>query len=396
MSDSKRLESYDEMIIAYKSQEGEISLRRILPLEYYSIGDKNYVRAYCYLKQAERTFRLDRIISINSVANTNTVSFINDMPLNNSELSTNIIKSKPENNITFNAPIPYSKPLYKAYEAKEKEKEKKPFSYVKLLFIAFCMFFVLKCYNDQHTPTPKPPTTPTQVNKPAILTSTPVEVEKKTTSLPETKTVYHGYSLWLYKNGDYTEAVIPRFGTNRLKLQDAYAKINEAWFFDRYAWGNAAMFTLFQKVDRNLDGEMSWTELASFQSSLYNTWSYLENETALRPDDFFAQGGGDCEDWALVTAALCHYWGWEAYIGSFRPKSGSGHAICLVRSNSKTAKAFTHYYIKDFLDFEDIPLPDGNYIPIDYDHVGSLSNAVGKGWLLKTIYRSETLYGETM
>lgn len=273
MSDSNYLESYDEMTIAYKSQEGEISLRRILPLEYYSIGDKNYVRAFCYLKQAERTFRLDRIISINSVPNTKAVLFINDMPLNNSEPTNNIIKSKLENNITFNAPIPYTKPLYKSYETKEEEK--KPFNYIKLLLIAFCMFFVLKCYNDQHTPTSTP--TPTQVNKPAILTSTPVVVEKKTMSLPETKTVYHGYRLWLYKNGDYTEAVVPRFGMNRLKLQDAYAKINEAW-----------------------------------------------------------------------------------------------------------------------VDFDGKPLPDGNYIPIDYNHVGSLSNAVGKGWLLKTIYRSETLYGETM
>lgn len=38
----------------------------------------------------------------------------------------------------------------------------------------------------------------------------------------------------------------------------------------------------------------------------------------------------------------------------------------------------------------------GFYVPIDYDHVGSLSNAVGKGWELQYIYKPVEIYGRAM
>jgi len=41
---------------------------------------------------------------------------------------------------------------------------------------------------------------------------------------------------------------------------------------------------------------------------LVKTYKYENNEPALWPQEFLDQGGGDCEDWAGVTAGLRLYW----------------------------------------------------------------------------------------
>lgn len=42
------------------------------------------------------------------------------------------------------------------------------------------------------------------------------------------------------------------------------------------------------------------------------------------------------------------------------------------------------------------PVKSGWYIPIDYDSVGSLSNAVGEGWKLRAIWEPESIYEKRM
>jgi hypothetical protein len=68
------------------------------------------------------------------------------------------------------------------------------------------------------------------------------------------------------------------------------------------------------RADAGGDGALGWSELASFQAWLDRRYAYRSNEPALRPDEFLAQGGGDC-DWSLFTCGLLRYWGWDPYVG---------------------------------------------------------------------------------
>ncbi len=74
------LRSYDEIVlppslqealssnkileITYVDGKGQETARRITPLRVQAANDYVYVVAFCHLRQAERSFRLDRIVSI--------------------------------------------------------------------------------------------------------------------------------------------------------------------------------------------------------------------------------------------------------------------------------------------------------------------------------------------
>lgn len=49
--------------IIYSGRETPLSRRTIRPLEVVSVSGFVYIRAYCFLRQDERTFRLDRILA---------------------------------------------------------------------------------------------------------------------------------------------------------------------------------------------------------------------------------------------------------------------------------------------------------------------------------------------
>jgi DNA polymerase III epsilon subunit-like protein len=53
--------------IKYCSANSKESFRVIEPLEIASLGDYLYLLAFCYLRQEKRTFRLDRVISLQMV-----------------------------------------------------------------------------------------------------------------------------------------------------------------------------------------------------------------------------------------------------------------------------------------------------------------------------------------
>jgi len=116
-------------------------------------------------------------------------------------------------------------------------------------------------------------------------------------------------------------------------------------------------------------------ELEAFQAKLDREFRYLNNETALRPDQFVAQGGGDCEDWALMACGLLRYWGWECYIGCYAPPGGQeAHAVWCAPAAA----------------------PPGQYVPVDYEVVGGLSEATGRHYRLTRLFEPEELYGLTI
>ena len=54
----------------------------------------------------------------------------------------------------------------------------------------------------------------------------------------------------------------------------------------------------------------------SSSGALVKNYSYILNSTALTPEEFLAQDGGDCEDWSIVTAGLLQFWDVPAYVGT--------------------------------------------------------------------------------
>lgn len=52
------------LFIKYMNREGEISERWVSPKQVLGLSDYIYLRAYCHSREAERTFRLDRILNV--------------------------------------------------------------------------------------------------------------------------------------------------------------------------------------------------------------------------------------------------------------------------------------------------------------------------------------------
>lgn len=160
---------------------------------------------------------------------------------------------------------------------------------------------------------------------------------------------------------------------------------------------HAGLIDWFIAADSDRNMLLSWDEIQNFQTELYVNYSYLSNATALRPADFVYQGGGDCEDFAIMSVALIRFWGGRAFVGSFAPtQTGTGHAICLVYADGPVDFGM-HYELEQPMQLHyGGTAPAGYYIPVDYDHVAGISNAMRKSWTLRAMYCPENIYGTYM
>lgn len=61
---SEAIHSGKKLFIQYIDKDGETSERWITPKEVIGLADYIYLQAYCHTRQADRTFRLDRILNV--------------------------------------------------------------------------------------------------------------------------------------------------------------------------------------------------------------------------------------------------------------------------------------------------------------------------------------------
>ena len=61
---SEAIHSGKKLFIQYIDKDGEISERWVSPREVIGLSDYLYLQAYCHSREADRTFRLDRILSV--------------------------------------------------------------------------------------------------------------------------------------------------------------------------------------------------------------------------------------------------------------------------------------------------------------------------------------------
>ena len=156
--------------------------------------------------------------------------------------------------------------------------------------------------------------------------------------------------------------------------------------------GNAiseSTLQIFRKADSNGDGKVSIAELKDFQLWLKRNYKYKENATALHPDDFIAQGGGDCEDFAIMTTCMLNYHGVVAYVAMFGRVTVNKHAVCIAQVTADKTPGYLYYTLSGW------GIPSGLYIPIDYEKVGGLS-AIDRRWKIARVYTPHKIYGVYM
>jgi hypothetical protein len=188
---------------------------------------------------------------------------------------------------------------------------------------------------------------------------------------------------------------IPEYGAAAATLRGAYLIVNDRLFEQETHVESRTVETIYAAADTDGNGRLSWQEIEAFQRIIFRTFRYQANDTALRPDQFVEQGGGDCEDWAIFTAGLLEYWGWNAEIATIDPPDGgTGHAVAFVRVPAPILGLGT--YPVATTDPGTGASTTALYVPIDYFDVGGFTNAVGPGWKLTGIYRPESLYGRYM
>lgn len=142
---------------------------------------------------------------------------------------------------------------------------------------------------------------------------------------------------------------------------------------------------IFKGADSNNDHKISLSELQSFQNWLDWSFEYKENETALRPDDFIEQGGGDCEDFAIMTCCMLNYHNIVAFVAGYGRVTVNKHAVCLLQIKEPVPPGFLFYTLQNW------NVPDGLYTPIDYDKIGGLQ-AIDRRWKIAVINKPVDMY----
>ncbi|MEI6388846.1 MAG: EF-hand domain-containing protein, partial [Spirochaetota bacterium] len=157
---------------------------------------------------------------------------------------------------------------------------------------------------------------------------------------------------------------------------------------------SSAVIELFTKFDTNQDGRISLLELEHFQNYIVKTYKYMSNNKALSPTQFIVAGGGDCEDFAILTAEFLEFWGEQCFVGGLF-NARTGHAIALFRVNA-VPFGLLSIVVRDDSPYYKKGVPSGQYLPIDYEYVGGYSSATEAGMKLKYVWSSREIIGEMM
>lgn len=143
---------------------------------------------------------------------------------------------------------------------------------------------------------------------------------------------------------------------------------------------------LFKSADNNKDKKILVGELQMFQYRLLREFKYKHNKTALHPNDFVAQGGGDCEDFAIMTTCMLNHYGIVAYVASFGRVTTNKHSLCMVKITRPMPPGYLYYTLNGW------GVPSGAYMPIDYDKIGGLK-VIDRRWKIARMVKPIDIFG---
>jgi len=386
---SMQWEPGKQYLISYINESLETSVRTIDVIGTSRARDgRVYIRALCHLRGSERTFRADRVTQ--------------------SELVQQAYHAR------ASAPIPPLPKMAESFDTSLHHHAESPIAAdpgfheiqasggsgssplrwaICIIFLTF--LFIASLANLQGSG-PSWSSASTTIAHSAVSTKpAPRPSPPPKPALEETTIA--GYTLRTVRGGGQEHYEVPKLGLVTKSKLEAIAAIRLPNFVKSEGFFDADLVSRYLDADLNGSGKLSFDELRVFQQKTYREFRYQANDLALRPDEFLAAGGGDCEDFALYTASLLRFWGWKPFIGSFAASKGStGHAVCLSYEEGAFPKDYEYFKIDDWTTVDGSPLPAGKYVPIDYDHVGSLSNAVGSGWKLRSVFIPEKIWGLSM
>ncbi|WP_455382466.1 transglutaminase-like domain-containing protein [Salinispira pacifica] len=376
--------------IRYQNAQGEQSEREIrLYRSYRSRYGQRYLDAFCFLTEERRTFRRDRIISAKRVDESG------EHPVPSMARADPPARPQP-------SPSPPRAP--KAQQREAGMSGGGAVYGVIVALAAFVLVIALGSRSDQ-----KQHTVPGSAETSVVESAARIAMNQtKSGALQATgrfsmptetiavgRFIYRDYAVIAERGGGTTVYSVPALHVATPSLRGAYLAINAALFEKRTGIHDPRIEAIFASADTDGNGHLSWAEIVDFQRAIYRVFKYKANATALRPDEFLDHRGGDCEDWALFTAGLLHYWGWNASIATFVPPDGSsGHAVAFVRVD-QPIPGIGSYTVSPAAAARSKVLP-GTYIPIDYSDVGGFTTALEPGSRLTHLYNPESLYDRVM
>jgi hypothetical protein len=409
------------MRIVYRDASWEDTIRLIDPERtFHGRSGHTYLRAYCHLRCEYRTFRMDRVMSWRHVdgtpkvhpssARTVTVTLPVPQPVPARAQQTPparpVVPTQPANmHRHWNGPS-LSEVLGKVVGAivvgaiyfafTSPQEERKAAEYRASRNSMLAMWVPPKPAIPAPAPKPQPQPAPTPAPAPRAVTPAPKPQPPPQPAPPAATLTYRGVEILEYRPEGGRRYEVPSLGIDSSSLQSLRIEINNHSYRGATSIESHGLESLYAGADTNRDGELSWPEIEAFQRALKARCRYAANETALRPDEFLAQGGGDCEDWALVSCGLMRYWGLTTYVGAFSPPDGgAGHAVCLVRAGEMPS-SYAWYDITSATTWDGGEVQPGRYVPVDYESVGHTSNAVGDSWRLDHFFVPERAYGRSM
>lgn len=343
--------------IDYFDSKGALTHRTIYPLERYVRGGLEYIRAFCALREEERTFRADRIRSwkrekddsagcrrppTGEPSRRSTQSYSSPSP------------ETPSGSGNIRVPVPEKMPSLSAA--------------LWSILIGIVLFTIFT--SDKHK-APKP--VPVRIVTPVPAPVKPVVVQPKPSPKPAEE-----------------DARPPAPAAPA--CDDCAERFRQATRIS-----NPALEAIYAAADYDRNGQLSWREVQIFQNWMRTRFEYRANERALRPDVFLEEGGGDCEDWALFTCGMLRYWGWDAYLGTAGPqhrrRNSIGHAFTFIKTD-EVPGGFEWFEL--YSGGWGFHVPAGKYVPVDYEVVGGYSSAVRRRWVIDGISSPESNYGKMM
>ncbi|TFG59980.1 MAG: hypothetical protein E4H36_12845 [Spirochaetales bacterium] len=406
--------------IIYIDNYGTVSERTIRPLRTYKgRNGYTYIEAYCYLRGETRTFRKDHILTWTGQPSQGVSAPARDVPAQPGAITPPL--RVPVEKVYKPAEISRMQPA-----ARKEPKavipphgKKAPSGFGIFFRIITAMGFIggilYGVWNSPGFELPDllpdkpgevydPEPAARVVVKPAEEPAAPVTaaapaVEEAAPPPPVTVTTYseyRGFRIKVDTTGSESACTVEDLQISTTSYYVALRGINDLLFREATGMANGELENIYASADKDGSGALSWEEVIKFQSWLAGAYAYRFNEAALWPYQFMIQRGGDCEDWALFTCGLLRYWGWESYVGAFMPPGGYlGHAITLVYSQQEII-GFGSYSIEEHCYLNGRPVKAGCYIPIDYEKVGDISDAMEADWELKELFVPEEIYGRQM
>lgn len=199
-----------------------------------------------------------------------------------------------------------------------------------------------------------------------------------------TTATYRGVEILVHEGLLATAYTRVSTSESYLSMHALRIDVNEEKFQAQTGLRDKRIVSLYERADRDRNGRLSWSEVQRFQDDLFRRFDYQTNNTAYSPSQFISARGGDCEDWAIVTALLFRFWGYRSYVASISSDSGE-HAVTLVPQPEVGPGPGT-------ITVSSGSYP-GTYVPIDYTSLGRFSNAVGSSWRVSNVWVPERLFG---